>query len=152
MPLQGDKFTRSKGEVLKKQLAVLFTLISVLGLGIAARAEDEGTVVATVPYDFVAGGAELPAGTYTISRVNTFGAPELLVRSSETGAGGYIIPTAFSQVAAQNTQISLQSVGGKYFLNKIQTSKGVYTIAIPRPAAKLASTEQHEGTSASGGN
>lgn len=137
---------------MKKQLAVLFTLSCILGLGVAARAQDEGTVIATVPYDFVAGGAKLPAGTYTISCVNTFGAPELLVRSPETGAGGYIIPTAFNHVAAQNAQISLQSVGGKYFLNKIQTSKGVYTIAIPRSAAKLDTIPQPEDTSASGGN
>jgi len=136
----------------KPQSAVLFTLICVFGLGIAARAQDEGTVVATVPYDFVAGGAKLPAGTYTVKRVNTFGAPELLVRSSETGAGGYLIPTAFNHIPAQNAQISLLSVGGKYFLNKIQTSKGVYTIALPSSAAKLATIEQHEGTSASGGN
>ena len=143
----------SKGETLKKpQLAILFTLICVLGLGIAARAQDEGTVIATVPYDFVAGGAELPAGTYTISRVNTFGAPELLVRSSDTGAGGYLIPTAFNHVGAQNPQISFQSVGGKYFLTKIQTSKGVYTIAIPRSATTLGQMEQHEGTSPSGSN
>jgi hypothetical protein len=144
---------RSKGETLKKpQSAVLFTLICVLGLGIAARAQDEGNVLVTVPYDFVAGGAELPAGTYTICRVNTFGAPELLVRSSETGAGGYLIPTAFSHVPAQNAHISLQSIGGKYFLTKIQTSKGVYTIDVPRSTDKLATIAQHEGTSASGGN
>jgi hypothetical protein len=143
----------SKGETMKKQYStVLFALICVLGLGLGARAQDEDTVVANVPYDFVAGGEVLPAGTYRVSRVNTGGSRELLISSYETGASVFLIPTVFADAPAEHAQLSLQPVGGKYFLSKIQTPNGVYTIAIPRSATKVAQMEKHEGTSASGSN
>ena len=47
----------------KQYFAVLSTLICILGLGLGARAQEEVTVVAKVPYDFVVGGQVLPAGT-----------------------------------------------------------------------------------------
>ena len=53
----------------KQYLTVLFALICVLELGLGARAQEEDTVVAKVPYDFVVGGKVLPAGAYRVSRV-----------------------------------------------------------------------------------
>lgn len=136
----------------KQYFTVLFALICVLGLELGARAQDGDTVVANVPYDFVAGGEVLPAGTYRVSRVDTGGSRELLISSYETGASVFLIPTVFADAPAEHAQLSLQPVGGKYFLSKIQTWNGVYTIAIPRSATKVAQMEQHEGTSASGSN
>jgi hypothetical protein len=151
--LQANNSKRSKGENVKKQLlTVLFTLISFLGLGIGARAQDAEIVIANVPHDFVAGGRVLPTGTYKISRVVLPGSSELLVRNYDTAAGVYVLPTEFRDAPGKHAQLSLLSVGGKYFLNKIQTSNGIYTIAIPHSTTKLAQTEQHEGIFASGSN
>jgi hypothetical protein len=141
-----------KGEIMKKYyLTVLFTFICLLGLGVGARAQEEDTIIAEVPYDFVAGGAVLPAGTYRVSRVDTGGTRELLIRSEETGAGAFVVPTVFAYAPGENAHLSLQLVGNKYFLTAIQTSNGVYTMAIPRSAVKLAEMDQH-GTSSSGSN
>ena len=137
---------------MKKQYStVLFTLICVLGLGLGARAQEEDTVVAKVPYDFVAGGQVLPAGTYRVSRIDSAGLRELVIRSSETGAGVFVIPTVFAYAPAEHAHLSLRPVGNKYFLTAIQTSNGVYTMAIPRSAIRLAQMEQH-GASPSGSN
>src|SRR6266849_2858741 len=135
----------------KYYLAVLFTSIFVLGLGLGARAQDEDTVVAKVPYDFVVAGTVLPAGTYRVSRVETSGQRELIIRNYETGASVFLIPTVFADAPAEHARLSLQPVGNKYFLSEIQTSNGVYTIAIPSSAIKLAQMEQ-QGASASGSN
>jgi hypothetical protein len=135
----------------KRYLTVLFTLMCVLGLGVGARAQEEDTIVAQVPYDFVAGGAVLPAGTYRVSRVDTGGTRELLIRSYETGAGAFVVPTVFAYAPSEHARLSLQPVGNKYFLTAIQTSNGVYTMAIPRSAVKLAQMEQ-QATSSSGSN
>ena len=132
-------------------LTVLFTFICLLGLGVGARAQEEDAIIAEVPYDFVAGGAELTAGTYRVSRVNTGGTRELLIRGQETGAGAFVVPTVFAYAPGENAHLSLQLVGNRYFLTAIQTSNGVYTMAIPRLAVKLAEMDQH-GTSASGSN
>jgi hypothetical protein len=135
----------------KYYLTVLFTLVCVFGLGLDARAQDEDTVVAKVPYDFVVSGTVLPAGTYRVSRVETSGQRELVIRNDETGASVILIPTVFAGAPAEHTRLSLQPVGDKYFLSEIQTSNGVYTIAIPSSAIKLAQMEQ-QGSSASGSN
>ena len=135
----------------KYYLTVLFTFICLLGLGVGARAQEEDTIIAQVPYDFVAGGAVLPAGTYRVSRVDTAGTRELLIRSQETGAGAFVVPTVFAYVPGENAHLSLQLVGNKYFLTAIQTSNGLYSMAIPRSAVKLAEMDQH-GTSSSGSN
>jgi hypothetical protein len=135
----------------KQYVTVLFTLICVLGFGLGARAQEEDTVVAKVPYDFVAGGQVLPAGTYRVSRIDSAGLRELVIRSSETGAGVFVIPTVFAYAPAEHAHLSLRPVGNKYFLTAIQTSNGVYTMAIPRSAIRLAQMEQH-GASPSGSN
>jgi hypothetical protein len=135
----------------KQYVTVLFTLICVLGLGLGAPAQEEDTVVAKVPYDFVAGGQVLPAGTYRVSRIDSAGLRELVIRSSETGAGVFVIPTVFAYAPAEHAHLSLRPVGNKYFLTAIQTSNGVYTMAIPRSAIKLAQMEQ-QGMSPSGSN
>ena len=136
----------------KRYLTVLFTMICVLGLGLGARAQGEDTIVAKVPYDFAAGGAVLLAGTYRVSRVDSAGPRELLIRSYETGASVFLIPTEFADAPAGHAQLSLQRVGDKYFLSRIQTSNGVYTTAIPRSATKVAQMEQHESMSSAGSN
>lgn len=135
----------------RQYLNVLFTVICVLGLGLGARAQDEDTIVAKVPYDFVVGGRVLPAGTYRVSRVDSAGLRELIVRSSDTGEGVFVIPTVFAYAPGERAKLSRRPIGGKYFLTAIQTLNGVYTMALPRSAIELAQMEQ-QGTSPSGSN
>ena len=138
---------------MKKQcLAVLFALICVCSLDLGARAQDQDTVVAKVPFDFVAGGKVLPAGTYRASRVHPYtGSRELEITSYETRAGVFVIPTVFDDVQSGNAQLNFEHLGGKYFLNAIETPIGTYAVTLPLSAIKLARTEQQSGPS-SGGN
>ena len=136
----------------KQYVTVLFALICVLALGLSARAQDGDSVIVKVPYDFVAGSAVLPAGTYKVSRVNTGVLQELFVKNYDTGVGTFLTPTVFEDAPAVHVTLSLRSVKGKYFLSKIQTLNGVYTIAIPRSATSLAQMQPHKAASASGSN
>jgi hypothetical protein len=72
-----------QGEIMKKSyfIAVL-ALACVLGLGGSSRAQDASTIVVHVPFDFVAAGAALPAGTYSVGRVSD-SQPSLFIRSYE---------------------------------------------------------------------
>ena len=54
----------------KSYLTAVFTLTCLLGLGISAHAQDTEGVRVNVPFEFVAGGTTLPAGTYTVARVS----------------------------------------------------------------------------------
>lgn len=136
----------------KRYFAVLFALTCVLTLGLSARAQGEDTVVATIPYDFVAGGAVLPAGTYRVSRIDTGGERELRISSYETGASAFLLPAMFAGAPAEQPQLSFETIGDKHFLSKIQTANGIYTIALPRSATELAQKEQRERMSSSGEN
>jgi hypothetical protein len=137
-----------QGEIMKKQyLAVLFALICVFGLGLSARAQEQDTVVTNVPFDFLAGGRVLPAGTYRVSRVDsTSGSRELEISSYETRASVFVIPTVFDDVQSDKAQLNFEHLGGTYFLNAIKTPIGTYAIDIPPAAIKLAQTQQQGGS------
>jgi len=136
----------------KQYLTVLFTLICVLGLGLGARAQEQDTVVTNVPFDFVAGGKVLPAGTYRVSRVApASGSRELELRSYETRASVFVLPTAFDDVQSDKAQLHFEHLGDEYFLSAIETPIGTYAIDMPPAAVKLAQT-QPQGGSHSGGN
>jgi hypothetical protein len=138
---------------MKKQLmTVLFMLICVLGLGLSALAQEEDTLVANVPYDFVAGGKVLPAGTYRVSRRDIpSGQRQLEISSYETRAGALLVPTLFDDFQTGHAQLNFEHVGNKYFLSAIETPIGTYDITVPRSAIKLAQMEQQD-TSAPGSN
>ena len=141
-----------QGEIMKKQyLAVLFTLTCVLGLGLGARAQEEDTVVTKVPFDFVAGGKVLPAGTYRVSRVDsTSGSRELEISSYETRASVFVIPTVFDDVQSGKAQLNFEHLGDTYFLSAIETPIGTYAINLPPAAIKLAQMQQPGGSHAGG--
>jgi hypothetical protein len=135
----------------KQYLTVLFTLICVLGFGLGARAQEEDTVVAKVPYEFVVGGQVLPAGTYKVRRIDTGGTRELEISSYERRASAFFIPTFFDGIQTGHAQFTFEHVGNKYFLSGVETPIGTYAITIPRSAIKLAQMEQ-QGTSSAGSN
>ena len=135
----------------KQYLAVLLTLVCVLGLGLGARAQEQDTVVTNVPFDFVAGGQILPAGTYRVSRVDsTSGSRELEISSYETRASVFVIPTLFDDVQSDKAQLNFEHLGGSYFLSAIETPIGTYAINIPPAAIKLAQTQQPGGSHSGG--
>lgn len=136
----------------KQYLTVLFTLICVLGLGLGAQAQEEDTVLAKIPYEFVVAGQVLPAGTYRVRRINTTGSSRALeISSYETRSSAFLIPTVFDNFKTGHAQLNFEHVGNKYFLSAIETPIGTYAIAIPPSAVELARMEQQR-TVSSGGN
>jgi hypothetical protein len=130
----------------KKYLTILFTLICVLGIALGAHAQED-TVVANVPFDFLAGGKVLPAGTYKVSHVdNITGSRILEISSSETGAGSFLMAAVFDGVQSGAAQLNFEQVGDKYFLKGVETPIGTYAIHVPRSAVKLAQTQTQSGT------
>jgi hypothetical protein len=133
----------------KQYLTAVFTLICLLGLGVGALADDKSEVV-NVPFEFVAGGKILAGGTYSVSRVSSASDPRLiiLIRSREEAV--YLRPIAFDVVSG-DAQLNFDHVGDKYFLSRVKTSAGVYTIgdAVTQVAQKKAG---HESTFSSGTN
>ena len=132
----------------------IFTLIYVSGLMLNANAQErEDTLVVKVPCDFVVQGLVLTKGAYRVSRVDTArGARELKISSADTAASVLLIPTVFDDYRSGRPQISLQQVGGRYFLTAIKTPIGTYAIPIPLSAITLAQMKDHSTITSAGTN
>ena len=136
---------------MKQQLAsFLLIILSLFGLATGAKAETHPEVIVKIPYEFVAGGRTLPAGTYTVSRLSDGRLAGLSIASYEQRSSVVVFANQFENRPAEDTKIRLERVGGMYFLRSIQTLDGVYTLPLPRSALLMAKSAHTDGTSASG--
>jgi hypothetical protein len=143
----------SKGENMKKQYStVLLALIGFCGLSAGAQAQEEGRVVANIPYEFVAGGKAFPAGTYTIIRVNPVTQRTLEIYNNETLRDSALLHPISSDAAVDHAALSLERVGDTYYLSRVATPAGVYTLPTPKAATTVAKVKQHDGMSSAGTN
>jgi len=129
-------------------LTAVLTITCLLGLGINAHAQDTEGVRVKVPFEFVAGGTTLPAGTYAVGRVSSGTSQVLSIRSYDKGA--LFQPIAFDGYATGQAKLAFEHLGDKYFLSGVETPAGVYTIALPRAMVALAQTKD-QGTMSSSG-
>src|SRR5579862_3339125 len=132
-------------------LTVVCLFSCLFGVGVSARAQSADTVNVSVPFEFVAGETTLPAGEYRVSRVNPGVSPEVAIRGYEKG-NVFLLPLAFDDGTADQPTLSFEHVGGKYFLSKIKTLSGVYTVPTSREMVMLgkANSPSPSTSSASG--
>jgi hypothetical protein len=135
----------------KSYLAAVLMLMSVLGVGASAHAQDADAVVVSVPFEFVAGGATLPAGEYRVSRIKPGASLELVMSGNNKGSA-FLLPQTFDDGPANQPTLGFEHVGGKYFLSRIKTLSGVYTLPASREMVMLAqmNTPSPSTSSASG--
>jgi hypothetical protein len=78
---------RLTGEIMNKIYAcILLTLVGLLGLGVAAKAQIRGEIVVTLPpFEFVVSGKTLPSGPYTLAR-KTLSHNQAVLKSKELGS------------------------------------------------------------------
>jgi|SRR5579872_3979213 len=129
-------------------LTIALSLTCALGLSLSARAQDDSRVVVNVPFDFVAGGKALPAGTYTFGRVSVSSQRDLVIHSYDNGA--FLLPTAFDDAPVDQAKVEFAHVGDKYFLSTVETLAGVYTFGMPRAISKVAQVKDQVALSSSG--
>src|SRR5216684_5895885 len=101
----------------RSHVTAAIVLMCLLGVGVSARAQDADAVVVSVPFEFVAGGATLPAGEYRVSRVNPGANRELAISGFNKG-NAFLLPLAFDNGPASGPTVSFEHVGGKYFLSR----------------------------------
>jgi hypothetical protein len=147
--------TRNKtikyGELMNKlYVTVLLTLTCLCGLIGKARAQDPEGVVVKVPFEFVAGERTMPAGTYRVGRISSDPHSGLVIGSYDKSV---LVPTTLVEEASpQQAGLSFEHVEDKYFLSKVETPGGIYTIPVPRAISALVQVRDHSSVSASGSN
>jgi hypothetical protein len=132
----------------KSYLIVVLSLTWLLGLGISAHAQDTEGVRVNVPFEFVAGGTTLPAGTYTVGRPSIDAHSVIAISGYDNGA--FVLAIAVDGVPAGQPKLSFEHVGDRYFLSEVDTPGGIYTFALPRAMVALAQMKD-QGTQSSGG-
>jgi len=132
----------------KSYFAAVLALTCLLGLGISAHAQDTEGVHVNIPFEFVVGGATLPAGTYAVGRLSLEAFSGIAI--SSYGHGAFALPIAVDGTRSGQPKLSFEHVGDKYFLSEADTPGGVYTFALPRAMVALAQMKD-QGTVSSGG-
>jgi hypothetical protein len=135
----------------KLYVVALLNITCLFGLGVGARAQDVDGVIVNVPFDFVAGGANLPAGEYKIDRVSTNVNRELVIHSYNN-SGAFLLPIAFEGVLADQAALTFEHIGNRYFLSKIKTLGGIYSMKTPPESIALARAKSQSTSSSSGTN
>jgi hypothetical protein len=141
----------------RSYLTAVLMLTCLLGVGVSARAQDADAVVVSVPFEFVAGGATLKPGEYRVSRLNPGGNRELAIRGYNTG-GALLLPLEYDGdnankgTRSNQPTLSFEHVGGKYFLSKITTLEGVYTLSPQREMIMLGQVNTPAPVHSSGTN
>jgi hypothetical protein len=136
----------------KQYLTVLLALICLFGLGAGAQAQEEGRVVSKIPYEFVAGGKTLPAGTYIITRISSDRDRPWEIRNTVTPKESALLQPLFLDGAIDHAGLSLERVGDTYYLYRVTTSAGAFTLSVPRAANTVARGKQYDAISAAGAN
>jgi hypothetical protein len=134
----------------KRFLIFVFALTSVFSLsaGVEAQARREFSVV--VPFDFVAAGKTMPAGTYTVSRASQSGLSGLILSSYDRKVSVVVLPTEFVSSVDSAVRVGFEQIGDDRFLKNVVTDTGTYNLPIGRSVAAFARTKHQPDLSASG--
>jgi hypothetical protein len=89
-----------------------------------------------VPYNFVAAGKLLHAGTYTFTRESSEGALRL-VNIDRKESGILILATTFESALSDGTTLRFERMGDLYILSAIETPWARYTFTVGSKAARL---------------
>jgi hypothetical protein len=155
--LVGNEISDVKGDVMKKHYPKIFlALVGFAGFGAAAQAQSHQEVVVTLPFDFVASGKTLPAGTYTVSRIsdNNF---DLILSNQAKHVSVLVHPIDVEDARADKPGVSFERVGESRLLSQIETADYVYNIPVSGKAIAIANeaarkTGDTTSPSASGSN
>ena len=122
--------------------------LGVFGIGVKAQVLDQ--IEVNVPYQFVAAGKTLPAGTYRVKRVGVTDPRLLILSSLETRATAIIHSTWVENSDADKNEVSFVHVGDEHFLSKIETPHHLFTISVSPSEILEAAAKSQSGSSASG--
>ena len=117
-----------------KNYARILLAAAFLGLGLAAQAEIRPEVSVTVPFNFVADGNTLPAGTYRVGRVSSDPLSVQQLRNRDKNIAVFVDPVEAETTSVDMPVVRFKQVGNQFFLSSIQTEAGVFNFQVSRSA------------------
>jgi hypothetical protein len=136
---------------MKKFLLDTFVMIAGIVVLVAGARAETGVMV-NITHDFIAGGKALSAGAYNVYQ----GSPEtgqwLILRSKETGASVFLLPSAHDGAFPGQFEAKLTRSGNVFYLSEVVTDLGVYTLPAPHALKQTAQKKDHDKMASSGSN
>ena len=132
-------------------LSTLIMIAGLFALAAGARAET-GDVVVHLNQDFIAGGKAFSAGTYKVYQGSPQTGQWLTLRSKETGASAFLLPSTHDGAFPGQFEVKLTRAGNTYYLSEVVTDLGVYTLPAPHALTQTAKAKNHDTMAASGSN
>jgi len=133
----------------KSCFTVALAVMCILGLSTQSHASKSDALIVTVPFDFVVSARTMPAGTYRVESLFDDTHSGVVFHSGTTSA--VVLPTAIEGTLSGES-LTFERVDGKYFLRRIDTPAGVYSIAMPHMRMVVARTHDQTTVPASGAN
>jgi hypothetical protein len=138
------------GDNMKKYARIIVAVTFLLGLSMAANAEIRGVVKVTLPFEFVANGKTLPAGTYTVKRFSQEPFDTLMLTSDDSGTSVFVHPIEMEEATDSKARVSFHKVGEQHFLSAIETADYVYNFSVSRSVMLEAAAKRPDTVPASG--
>jgi hypothetical protein len=135
---------------MKKYARIIVAVTFLLGLSVAANAEIRSVLKVTLPFEFVASGNTLPAGTYTVKRFSQQPFDTLMLTSDNTGTSVFVHPVEMEEASDSKTRVSFRKAGEQHFLGAIETTDYVYNFSVSRSVMLEAAAKQLVTVPASG--
>ena len=126
--------------------AILTTLAPLLLIGVPSTYA-QTAISATVPFNFTVGKAEMPAGTYTVSRVSS---SVIEIRDSTTKKSVVSIVWSEGGSSSDSTaKLVFNRYGDSYFLSQVTRGSGASVMQLP--TSKLEQEQRIASTSGPSG-
>ena len=87
--------------------------------GTAARAQVVDTIVADIPFGFTVRDATLPAGEYSIKRIDSVDPSVMEISSADGAKLVFLVGSAQATKQPEQTKLIFDRVGDRYFLSEI---------------------------------
>lgn len=121
---------------MKKQISrALLGLVAALMLGVAADAQVLNAVVIRVPFNFVAGDKQMPAGRYTVKRIKSDAESALLIRSVD-GRSAAVVLTNTGEQNPRAAAFIFRQLGDRYFLAEVSMPGAASARELPKASSE----------------
>jgi hypothetical protein len=101
-------------------LSVMALFLFTVAGATSASAQVVDIIEATIPFDFTIHDKSLPAGSYSIKRVNSNHQRTMVIRDSEgKNLFAFLANTTYADGIPEDTQLVFNVVGNRYFLSQI---------------------------------
>ena len=120
------------------RLFVVFLGAALLAGVASAGASDR--IVVNIPYDFVASGKTLPAGSYIFQRLSDSNYFPLSISSRENGTTVFVQSTEVKEASQSHPSVDFLVSGDQHFLASIQTAEHVFSFPVSRSITQQAAS------------